>query len=60
MNIATYVIRGIALYFTVSRPLGKYKARQYCKERYGNILPKLKWYQWWIKLAETECIRKGE
>lgn len=47
-DIVPYIVIGIVLYFVVSRPLETYKAREYCKQRYGDELPKLKWYEWWL------------
>lgn len=48
-DIILYFIFGVIVYLIISRPIGLYKARKYCKEKgLGKDLPKLKWYQWWL------------
>ena len=44
--ILPYFLLGFALSFLVSRPIQKYKAREYCKQKgLANDLPNLKWYE---------------
>lgn len=48
-DILPYFLLGFVLSFLVSRPIQKYKAREYCKQKgLANDLPKLKWYDWWL------------
>lgn len=49
MDIFVYIIIGLILHFIVVRPIEKYKAREYCKNK-GLVkdLPKLKLYEWWL------------
>ena len=48
-DILLYFLLGFVLYFLVSRPIQKHKAREYCKQKgLANDLPKLKWYDWWL------------
>ena len=50
-DILPYFLLGFVLYFLVSRPIQKYKAREYCKQKgLANDLPKLKWYDWWLQI----------
>ena len=48
-DIVPYLILGIIIYVLISRPIEKYKAREYCKQRgLADDLPKLKWHEWWL------------
>lgn len=48
-DILPYFILGIIIYFILSRPIGLWKAREYCKSKgLEKDLPKLKWYEWWL------------
>ena len=48
-DILPYFLLGLAIYFIISRPISKWKAREYCKEKgLTSDLPKLKWYEWWL------------
>ena len=48
-DVLPYFILGVIIYFIISRPIGLWKAREYCKSKgLEKDLPKLKWYEWWI------------
>jgi len=48
-DILPYFLLGLILYFLIGRPVDKWKAREYCKQK-GLVshLQKLKWYEWWL------------
>lgn len=48
-DILPYFLLGLVLCFLISRPIDKWKAREYCKQKgLSSDLPKLKWYEWWL------------